>query len=222
MKIKLSMTTIALAAAMFTATHAAATSPAQAPTPVCANDEVKSKVAAFYKKLPSAPPLVAKRHTGLPEALVASAIDTAHATGVSGEHFHEIWNSMTEWPFGFFIFDKNGWIWKFQVPIPAALGNKRHDEFFDVRSPGPQGLVSHLRPDLVHSIYAVELPGGLGADGKDRQDATRAIIFYDDTQQSIFGVYASVAGDDIPRDAIPGFEATLALMRSLPSLCQTH
>lgn len=190
-----------------------------AAAPVCAAPAQAEAVRQFYRELPSAPPLVARRHMKTQEELVVSALPPEMAVGVGGEHFASVWASLAEWPHGFFIFDQKGWIWKFQAPVPPLLGNKRSDEFTDVKVPGPQGLVSHLRPDRVTSIYAVTLPGGLGRDGKDRPGATRAVIFFDESRESVFGIYASIAGDDLPADAVAAFERTLALMRTLPAHC---
>lgn len=192
---------------------------AAAAAPVCATAEQAAAIRQFYRELPSAPPIVARRHMRSQEELVASGIRPEQAVGVGGEHFEAVWRSVSEWPRGFFILDQKGWILKFEAPVPPLLGNARKDEFVDVKVPGAQGLVSHMRPDRVTSIYAVELPGGKGRDGKDRQGATRAVIFFDDSRESVFGIYASVAGEDLPADAIPGFERTVALMRALPPHC---
>lgn len=195
---------------------AAATS---VPAATCASAQQSADVRAFYKSLPSAPPLVARRHMNLPEEIVSSALDSEHATGVSGQHFNAVWKSLSEWPYGFFILDQKGWILKFQAPVPPLLGNARKDAFTDVKAPGENGLISHLRPDLVSSIHAVTLPGGLGRDGKMREGMTRAVIFYDASGESVFGIYASLAGEALPTEAIPAFEKTLSLMRALPQVC---
>lgn len=192
---------------------------ASAPTPTCASAQQSSAVRAFYASLPSAPPLVARRHMKLEEEIVSSGLAAEHATGVSGQHFNAVWNSLAQWPYGFFILDQKGWVLKFQAPVPPLLGNTRKDAFTDVKAPGENGLISHFRPDLVTSIHAVALPGGLGRDGKQRDGMTRAVIFYDATRESIFGIYASLAGEVLPAEAIPAFEKTMALMRTLPQVC---
>lgn len=186
---------------------------------LCATPTQAAQISSFYEKLPSAPPLVAHRHMKLPEELIASGIPATYGTGVSGTHFSEVWASLSNWPFGFFIMDQKGWIMKFQAPLPPLLGNVRKDEFVDAKAPGENGLISHLRPDRVTSIYAVALPGGLGRDGKTRDGVTRAVIFYDDSGESVFGVYASLAGEDLPADALASFDVTMALMRTLPQRC---
>jgi putative heme iron utilization protein len=190
--------------------------------PQCASAEHASIVRQLYEALPSAPPIVAGRHLQLPEAVVLAGIDPSMAHGVDGTHFQTIWHSVSHWPRGFFIFNQHGWIIKFDAAIPRFLGNQRRDEFVDVVSPDSSGLISHFRPDLVTAIYAVTLPGGLGRDGRDRTGATRAIIFVDDSNESVFGVYASIAGEELPTDAIEGFAATEALIRTLPSLCSAN
>jgi hypothetical protein len=115
--------------------------------------------------------------------------------------------------------DQKGWTVKFEEPVPALLGNKRTDAFTDVKAPGLNGLISHIYPDLVTSIHAVALPGGTGRHGKAREGTPRAVIFYDAPQESVFGLYASLAGEDLNRAAIPAFEKSMALMRMLPQLC---
>lgn len=192
---------------------------AEPPPATCASAEEARAVRAFYAELPSAPPLVARRHMGLAEEVVASGIGAGQAAGVSGAHFRAVWESLAEWPRGFFIMDQHGWVMKFEAPVPALLGNQRKDEFTDVKAPGEDGLVSHFRPDLVTSIHAVALPGGLGRDGKLREGMTRAVIFYDASRESVFGIYASLAGESLPADPVPAFEKTMALMRSLPQVC---
>lgn len=201
---------------MVAAAAAAATSVA---APVCADAEQTAAVRQFYRDLPSAPPLVARRHMKLPEEIVSSGLSAGHAAGVSGTHFRTVWDSVASWPVGFFILDQKGWILKFEGPVPALLGNERKDAFTDVKAPGANGLISHMRPDLVTSIHAVALPGGLGRDGKDRKGMTRAVIFYDASRESVFGIYASLAGEDLNPAAIPAFEKTMALIRTLPQVC---
>lgn len=188
--------------------------------PACATPEQASAVQEFYAALPSAPPLVARRHMNLAEEIVAAGLAPGHATGVNGAHFGVVWDSLADWPFGFFILDQSGWIMKFQAPVPALLGNTREDTFTDVKAPGENGLVSHFRPDLVTSIHAVALPGGLGRDRRMREGMTRAVIFYDASRESVFGVYASLAGESLPADPVPAFEKTMALMRTLPQVCE--
>lgn len=190
-----------------------------APQATCATPEQAAAVRSFYTALPSAPPLVARRHMNLAEEVVSSGLPAEYATGVSGAHFKAVWDSVAEWPVAFFIMDQKGWIMKFEGPVPALLGNKRNDAFTDVKAPGANGLISHIRPDLVTSIHAVELPGGKGRDGKTREGMTRAVIFYDASQESVFGLYASLAGEDLNKAAIPAFEKTMALMRTLPQVC---
>ncbi len=190
-----------------------------ASAPVCASPAQTTSVRQFYRELPSAPPLVARRHMKLEEEIVSAALPAEYAAGVSGAHFNAVWDSVAQWPVGFFIMDQKGWILKFEGPVPPLLGNERTDGFTDVKAPGPNGLISHMRPDLVTSIHAVELPGGLGRDGKDRKGKTRAVIFYDASRESVFGIYASLAGEDLNPAAIPAFEKTIALMRTLPQIC---
>ncbi|MBL8269648.1 ChuX/HutX family heme-like substrate-binding protein [Steroidobacter sp.] len=194
-------------------------SAASAPAATCASAQQSTEVRAFYASLPSAPPLVARRHMNLPEEIVSSGLSAEHATGVSGQHFNAVWQSVSEWPYGFFILDQKGWIMKFQAPVPPLLGNERKDAFTDVKAPGENGLISHFRPDLVTSIHAVALPGGKGRDGKQREGMTRAVIFYDASRESVFGIYASLAGEALPAEAIPAFDKTMALMRALPQVC---
>jgi len=192
---------------------------AATPQPTCATPEQQAAVRSFYAALPSAPPLVARRHMKLAEEIVSSGLPTEYATGVSGEHFKAVWDSLSAWPVAFFIMDQKGWIMKFEAPVPSLLGNKRDDAFTDVKAPGANGLISHIRPDLVTSIHAVALPGGMGRDGKMREGMTRAVIFYDASKESVMGLYASLAGEDLNKAAIPAFEKTMALMRTLPQVC---
>ena len=192
---------------------------AATPQPTCASPEQAASVRAFYASLPSAPPLVAHRHMNIAEEIVSSGLSSEHAAGVSGTHFKAVWESLAAWPRGIFILDQNGWILKFDAPVPPLLGNQRKDAFTDVKVAGESGLISHFRPDLVTSIHAVALPGGMGRDGKMREGMTRAVIFYDASRESVFGIYASLAGENLPADAIPAFEKTMALMRTLPQVC---
>lgn len=192
---------------------------AVAAAPTCASPAQTAAVRQFYRELPSAPPLVARRHMKLEEEIVSAALPENYATGVRGDQFKAVWDSLAQWPVAFFIMDQKGWIMKFEGPVPALLGNERKDGFTDVKAPGANGLVSHFRPDLVTSIHAVALPGGLGRDGKERKGTTRAVIFYDASRESVFGVYASLAGEDLNPAAIPAFEKTMALMRTLPQAC---
>ncbi len=204
---------------MITTTLIALAAAAGTPQATCAAPEQATAVRSFYAALPSAPPLVARRHMNLAEEIVSSGLPTEYATGVSGAHFKTVWDSVSQWPLAFFIMDQKGWIMKFEEPVPALLGNERKDAFTDVKGPGANGLISHIRPDLVTSIHAVALPGGVGRDGKTREGMTRAVIFYDASKESIFGLYASLAGEDLKKDAIPAFEKTMAMMRTLPQVC---
>jgi putative heme iron utilization protein len=185
----------------------------------CASPIESEAVQRLYLELPSAPPIVAGRHLKVPEAKILAGIDPAHAFGVDGGAFDRIWASLERWPRAYFILNQRGWILKFDAPVPKLLGTKRKDEFVDVKSPDEAGLISHIRPDRIKAIYAVSLPGGLGRDGKQRDGTTRAIIFIDDSGESVFGAYASVAGEVLPGNAITNFAETKKLMESMPRIC---
>lgn len=174
-----------------------------APQPPCASAAEMKAVRAFYAQLPSAPSLVARRHMKLPEEIVASDLPAEQAASVGGAYFKAVWDSLSQWPVAFFIMDQKGWIMKFEAPVPALLGNQRKDDFTDVKAPGESGLISHIRPDLVTSIHAVALPrGGVGRDGRMRAGMTRAVIFYDASRESVLGLYASLAGEELNAAAI--------------------
>jgi len=183
---------------------------AMRPAPQCAQPDQVKHIHDHYTATPGMLPALATRTLKLPEEVIASAMPSA--VGTSGEHFLQVWDSMQAWDAAVFIVMKGGNVFETRGKILAGEKSQRSNYFNLDEGAGMSG---HLRPDLVSSIYAMELPG------RQPGGETLGIVFYDASGENIFGVYATEAGEGaiVPPPLKAQFEKTRALISSLPRVC---
>ena len=181
---------------------------------LCATPDQVKQVQAHYAANPGAMPAVASRTLKLPDAVIASALPADQAYGTSGAGFIPVWESLMAWDSPVVIVIKSGSVIEIRGRIPKGEPSKISN-YFNVDEKG-EGMSGHLRPDLMTTIYAVDLPT------KAANAPLRGILFFDAAGETVFGVYA--AGESEGRPASPAlvaqFEKTRALIRSMPKLCR--
>lgn len=213
---------LALSAAACASDATPATNPPEAngapsnDTAMCATPAQRDIVTEFYATRAGAPPPIAERALHMPEQVITSALTSEYAVSASAENFHAVWTSAENWEgWVSHIIAKNGNHMKFPSPVSEYRENTRGDAYFDVK---PEerwlGLDGHFRPDLMTAIYAINMPGGA-----DREGATRAVIFYDRSGESILGLYATIAGEPQTEQRVDEFQATWDLIAALPTAC---
>ena len=178
----------------------------------CASAEQTSAVQAFYAE-GGGIPWQAQQRGGLDmsEELIASALAPEQAVGANGDAFDDVWTAMTAWQNATILVMKGGNVLETKSGINSGVPSER-SAFFNLGDEHP--FSGHLRPDLVSSIYAFELPGDGGR-------TTRSVAFFGQEGESIF--YAAMAGEDPevgPTDEeIAQFNAVKDVIASKPALC---
>lgn len=181
----------------------------KAAAPLCASAAEKSAVAALFAR--ERPPAThqAAAELKLPEAKVVSALPAAQAHGVPGRYFQQVWSSLERWETSVAVVMKGGHVFETYGKVFHGEPSKRSN-FFNLHGEGA-GLSGHLRPDLIGSIYAVEIPG--------KDAVLRGVLFYDQAGDIAFGVYVPGEGHKPSKALLEQFAATNKEIRSWPALC---
>lgn len=186
----------------------AGSAPSAPSVALCATHAEAARVAALYAATPAPMTFAAAPQLKLSEAVIASAIPADQAVGTSGASFARIWESLTHWSGAFFLIMKDGNVFEISSTVPTGTPSTK-SRFFNL---GHEGALSgHLRPDLVSSIYAVQLP--------TREGFSRGLMFYDHDGVGIFGVFAGGEGREPSPEQLAQFKSTWDLITSLPRAC---
>lgn len=175
---------------------------------LCATAEQAAQVRQLYAAAPVPAPFQAASKLGIPEAIVASALDAKQVTGTSGTGFAAVWSSLQEWEDATVVLLKAGHVFEVRGRLPGGEPSTK-SQFFNLKQDGA-GLSGHLRPDLLGAIYAVEVAGAQGP--------LRGISFVDAAGDSAFGVFVP-EGSDATSPVIARFEKTRAVIAALPRVC---
>jgi putative heme iron utilization protein len=176
---------------------------------LCATAEQKALIAPLYAATPVPAPFMAARKLGLPEAVIASALPVAQATGVSAAEFGKVWESLQGWDQALTLVLKGDNVFEIHGRVPPGAPSTR-SAFFNLKADSA-GLGGHLRPDLLGAIYAVNLNGPEGP--------MRGVTFMDQRGDGVFGVYLPESRE--PAAALVAqFDKTQALMAAMPRPCQ--
>jgi putative heme iron utilization protein len=176
---------------------------------LCATAEQKALIAPLYAGSTVPAPFMAATKLGLPEAVIASTLPVAQATGVSAAEFSKVWESLQGWDNALTLVLKGANVFEIHGPVPPGAPSTR-SAFFNLKA-GDAGLGGHLRPDLIGAIYAVNLNGPEGP--------MRGVSFMDQQGDGIFGVYLPESREPAPA-LVAQFDKTQALMMAMPRLCQ--
>ena len=183
--------------------------PAGEPAALCATAAQKTLIAPLYAANPVPPPFMAAMKLGLPEAVIASALPVAQATGVSPAEFGKVWESLQGWDQALTLVLKGGSVFEIHGRVPPGAPSTR-SAFFNLQAAGA-GLGGHLRPDLLGAIYAVNL---IGPEGP-----VRGVAFMDQKGEGVFGVYLPESKQP-SAELVAQFDKTQALMAAMPRPCQ--
>ncbi|MCL4792721.1 MAG: hypothetical protein KJ040_11795 [Gammaproteobacteria bacterium] len=176
---------------------------------LCATAGQKAQIAPLYAGNPVPAPFMAARKLGLPEAVIASALPVAQATGVSAAEFGKVWESLQGWDEALTLVLKGANVFEIHGRVPPGEPSTR-SAFFNLKA-ADAGLGGHLRPDLLGAIYAVNLNGPEGP--------MRGVTFLDQQGEGVFGVYLPESREPSPA-LVAQFDRTQALMAAMPRLCQ--
>lgn len=170
--------------------------------------EVERVRADLQGKAPGPLGAVARR-LGIPENRVASALPAGQAYGVAASHFPAVWKSIEQWDDAVTLIIRDADVFEIFGPVGAGKPSER-SKFFNLTREGP-GLAGHLRPDLYSAIYVLSIPGKGGG--------LRGVSFLSAEGEAVFGVYVPGEGKPASASVVRQFEATEALIRSLPAVC---
>jgi putative heme iron utilization protein len=197
-------------AALSVALGIAGSGPTALAESLCATPEQAQRIQAFYRENPSTMPVIAARRLALPEALVTSGLPPEQVAGTAGAAFSDVWAAMTRWTQAQFLIMKGENVFEVLSPIAPATPSKT-SKYTNLAYEHP--LRGHLRPDLYASVYAITMPGR-----KDK--ATRGVLFYDPSGESVFGVFMS--GESMPEPAaedVANFDALMKDLRNRSPVC---
>jgi putative heme iron utilization protein len=184
-----------------------APSPAAAADPLCPASADAGRIAAAFAARPAPLPMMAAPKLGLTEAAVSAGAPADMTVGVAGSHFDAVWRSLAAWGETLVMIRKGGNVFEIRSTIPSGKPSTR-SRYFNLDE---ATLSGHLRPDLVAAIDAQRIPA---ADG-----LARGITFLDAAGDGIFGVFISGEGREPTPAQIAAFDATWALLASLPRRC---
>lgn len=176
---------------------------------LCATAAQKALIAPLYAANPVPAPFMAAIKLGLPEAVIASALPVAQATGVSAAEFGKVWASLQGWDEALTLVLKGGSVFEIHGRVPPGEPSTR-SAFFNLKA-ADAGLGGHLRPDLLGAIYAINLVGPEGP--------MRGVAFMDQKGEGVFGVYLPESSQP-SAGLVAQFDRTQALMAAMPRLCQ--
>lgn len=179
----------------------------------CATPDQAAKVQAFYADNPGAMPVIAARRLGLPEAIVVSGLSADQSASAPGSAFDTVWSAMTAWQEATFLIMKGANVFEIRSGIAPGKPSE-HSDYYNIAYEQP--LRGHLRPDLYASIYAIEMPG------ENSEETNRGVIVYDQDGASVFGVFFSGDGPDPAPAEIRKFDTVMKVIRSQPSVCDSH
>jgi len=185
--------------------------PLTAADDLCATQEQTQKIRQFLAENPGMLPAIATRSLKLPEAVIASGLPAEQAVGTSKDGFAKVWESITSWTEATTMIIKDGSVFEVQGPLPPGEPSTR-SKYFNLGTHQGAGLGGHVRPDLLSSIYPIAVAGEGGA-------ATRGVVFHGPSGESVFSVYVSAEGSQPSAEDLVKFEATMALIKSVPRVC---
>jgi putative heme iron utilization protein len=182
-----------------------------APPRVCANSDEAARIAPLLAKDPVGPVSSAMigQQLGLNEALVVSSYGRDKAIGVGAENFAAIWKNLNGWDKAMVLITKGGNVFEVSTKIVTGKPSER-SKYFNLEYQGP-GLAGHLRPDLLSAIYALALP--------TKEGMARGLMFFGEQGESVFGVFVPGEGGKPTARQLADFDATWALLKSLPAIC---
>lgn len=179
--------------------------------PLCATPDQAIEVQAVYKVSGGARlvPALAARQLDMPEVVIASAMPAVDKAGTSAEGFEEIWTSVTQWEKAFTLIIKEGHVFEIDGAVPQGKRSERSN-YFNLDIDAPFG--GHIRSDQMSAIYTVALPGRGGS-------VARSIHFFDQSGVTAFSVVMGGEAGDPDADDIARFDETMALVKSMGSIC---
>ena len=195
-------------AALSAAAFLVLTSPAMAEG-MCATQEQKEAIQAFYADNPGTMPAIASQRLSLPEAVIVSGLPDGVAASAPADMFPDVWAAMNGFEAPTFLIMKGRNVFE----IASTVGTGKPSETSDYYNIAyEQPLRGHLRPDLYTSIYAVQIPV------KD-DIVLRGVLFYDDTGGSVFGTFVGDEGAAPSEAELAKFSAVYDMVSAAESVC---
>lgn len=118
---------------------------------------------------------------GVSEVALADAVPEDRRTGVSAQHFQQIWDLMRTWKDPSFTLKKSGSIFLIRGPLPTGAPSILGSKYFNLDLNTPR-LTGHLRPDMMAVIYATKHISSEGEFGM--------VSAYDEDGAEVFSVLA--------------------------------
>lgn len=178
---------------------------------ICATEQEKEQVLAFYEESGAALPFTAARRLGLVEAKVIAALPADQAVSAPGSAFAEVWAVLSEVSEANFLITKGGTVFEILSDVSPGAPSTR-SQYFNIEYTAP--LRGHLRPDEYAAIYALDLE--IGED----EGRVQGVLFYDPEGELVFGVFVSGEALATTDENQAHFAAIKALIAAKPGVCQ--
>lgn len=177
---------------------------------ICATDQEREQVRAFYEESAGVLPFTAARRLGLPEAKVVAALPAEQAVSAPGSAFEEVWAALSEVSEASFLITKGGTVFEVLSGVSPGAPSTR-SQYFNIEYTKP--LRGHLRPDEFAAIYALDLEIGEG------EGRVQGVLFYDGKGEPVFGVFISGEALATTDENRARFVAAKALIAAKPGVC---
>ena len=177
---------------------------------ICATDQEREQVRAFYEESGGVLPFTAARRLGLPEAKVVAALPADQAVSAPGSAFEEVWAVLSEVSEANFLITKGGTVFEILSGVSPGAPSTR-SQYFNIEYTKP--LRGHLRPDEFAAIYALDLEIGEG------EGRVQGVLFYDGNGEPVFGVFISGEALATTDENRAHFGAAKALIAAKPGVC---
>lgn len=177
---------------------------------ICATDQEREQVRAFYEEFGAALPFTAARRLGLPEGKVAAALPADQAVSAPGSAFAEVWALLSEVSQANFLITRGGTVFEILSDVSPGAPSTR-SQYFNIEYTAP--LRGHLRPDEFAAIYAIDLEIGEG------EGRIQGVLFYDGEAELVFGVFVSGEALATTEENRAHFAAVKALIEAKRSVC---
>lgn len=178
---------------------------------LCATDQERDRVHAFFAENPGTLPFTAARRLGIKEARVLAALPPEQAVSAPGSEFEEVWAALSEVTEAVFLISKGSTVFEVLSGVSPGAPSTQ-SQYFNIDYVAP--LRGHLRPDEFTAIYAVdlEIDGGEGD--------VLGVVFYDGAGEPVFSVFVSGDALTATPENEARFEAVFALIEAKPSVCE--
>ncbi len=195
------------AVGLFVSVVAALVSFGTTDSPLCATATLRTRIATMVAMSPAVSIHFMAEELHEPVARVLDSLPADQRVGVRGEDIASVWESLRTWPDPAVYIIKGEQHFEVHAPLPAIRWDSR----------GQMWLVGDRQDALAARFQRSEIGAIYALTGRGGHDRAPSVLFLDHFGEVMFEVSPGSKTEAAPTPA--EFDATLELMKSLPSLC---